>query len=195
MMNFKYRSPAGQEEVNYVFGDPDYFTAYNIGVHKPLWMTLFNDNSHVIKSNARFVNKTEEPLLPTNYGYLLLSTRQSMLPLSSKSWYLAMDEGVNGLKLQKTGNGELSVQAALSSLENSKAQMIIAVLDASPTSAKYAVKVCGRFEAIDGIQTLPVSVYMIELNDQSFSRLSTNSSFDINTSNSCYDLSFDVSIS
>lgn len=117
-----------------------------------------------------------------------------MLPLSYKSWYLAIDEGANGLSLKKAGNGELYVQAALSTLANSKTQMLIAVLEASPTSSKYAVKVCGRFEAIDGIQTLPVFVYMIELNDQSYTKLSTNASFELGTSNACYDLSFDVSL-
>jgi hypothetical protein len=29
-LNFKYRSPTGEEEVHYVFDEPDYFTAYNI---------------------------------------------------------------------------------------------------------------------------------------------------------------------
>jgi len=43
-------------------------------------MSLFNEKSHVIKSNTHFVNKSEDPLLPTSYGYLLLSTRASILP-------------------------------------------------------------------------------------------------------------------
>jgi len=31
-MNFKYRSQNGQEEVNYVFAEPDYFIPFNIGM-------------------------------------------------------------------------------------------------------------------------------------------------------------------
>jgi|LauGreDrversion4_2_1035121.scaffolds.fasta_scaffold117760_4 hypothetical protein len=86
------------------------------------------------------------------------------------------------------------MQSALTSLAKEKTQMIIGVMEASPTSAKYSMKVCGRFEGIDGIDKLPISLYMVELNDQSYSKLSTNTSFEISTQNACYDLSIDVSL-
>lgn len=56
LFNFKYTSSSGVEEVNYTFTEPDYFTAYNIGPQMPLWLSQHNSKSHILTSNAVFVN-------------------------------------------------------------------------------------------------------------------------------------------
>ena len=62
ILNFKYKSSTGEEEVNYFFDEPDYFIALNMGPYTPSWMSQFNIRSHIIESNAVFVNKTLDPI-------------------------------------------------------------------------------------------------------------------------------------
>jgi len=63
--------------------------------------------------------------------------------------------------------------------------MVLATLESSPTSAKYSMNLCGRFESIGGIEKLPVAVYLIQVNEQPFDKISTTSSFELSTQNQC----------
>lgn len=57
----------------------------------PLWMSQYNKKSQIISSNAIFANKTSDGTSNEIPGYLLLQARSSLLPLSTESWYLALD--------------------------------------------------------------------------------------------------------
>lgn len=48
----------------------------------------------------------------------------------------------------------MTVEASLAFLAKDKSQMILVRLESSPTSAKYAMNVCGRFEGIDGVDAV-----------------------------------------
>ena len=75
-----------------MFNEPGYFTALSMGPLEPHWMSLYNENSHLLASNAVFVNKITDPVTKAEIpGHLHLLTRPNILPRTPDHWYLALD--------------------------------------------------------------------------------------------------------
>jgi hypothetical protein len=71
--------------------------------------------------------------------------------------------------------------------------MLIVDLDTTPTSTEYTLKACGYF-INTAVPSWPADVYLMQLNSEPFSRISSVSQITFNTSDICYEAKVRVSI-
>jgi hypothetical protein len=51
--------------------------------------------------------------------------------------------------------------------------MLMAMLESSPTSARYNMNICGKIAGVSGVDKIAASVYIIELSDIPYQKIST----------------------
>lgn len=195
MSYFKYTNQNNDVEEEYYFGSQtlDYFSSHTF-LENTAWSLNDNQYSQLIKSNAVYVQPTNDT---SNDGYLNILVRVGVLPISSEKWLHATDyyePTDDNLTISFNGSSSSESFGTTVGLSKLKSSKLIAMLDSTSTSTSYNVKVCGQLSGVQGLDTLSIKAYLIQINDQPYSVISTEATLNFTLESPCTQSSFDVSL-